>query len=240
VALAVWVAAQSSTTPSAQGAPLQALAVTDQAHVAVRGVGVVQARPDVAYVQLGIETQNGSLADAQWDAGLRANSVVKALEEGGVEEKDIATARYAVEPLIQYPPNEPPRQVGYKVSHSLRATIRSVDQTGKLIDAATAAGATVVNSVSFGFSDPNGLVVQARDAAMADAEAKAAQLAGKGGVSLGAPLSIEEVGINAPPSPNRPRGFYPGPNTESAGATNVQPGEMQVQVEISVVYALGK
>ena len=122
VALAVWVAAPSSATPSAQGAPLQALAVTDQAHVAVRGVGVVQARPDVAYVQLGIETQNGSLADAQWDAGLRANSVVKALKEGGVEEKDIATARYAVEPLIQYPPNEPPRQVGYKVSHSLRAT----------------------------------------------------------------------------------------------------------------------
>lgn len=240
VALVAWAAGQSSAISSAQGAPLQALAATDQAHIAVRGVGVVLARPDVAYVQLGIEAQNSSLSDAQWDAGRRANAVVEALKQAGVEEKDITTARYAVEPIIQYPPNQPPRQAGYKVTHGLRATIRSVDDTGKLIDASTAAGATLVNSVSFGFSDPNGLVVQARDAAMADAQAKAAQLAGKGGVSLGAALSIQEVGTNAPPSPNRPRGFYPGPNTESAGQTSVQPGEMQVQVEIDVVYALGK
>src|SRR5512147_1226564 len=84
VALVVWVSAQAGGAPIAQGAPLQAPAVTDQAHIAVRGVGIVQARPDVAYVQLGIETQNSSLADAQWDAGQRANSVVEALKQGGI------------------------------------------------------------------------------------------------------------------------------------------------------------
>jgi uncharacterized protein YggE len=210
------------------------LAVGERPHLTARGVGIISARPDVLNVQIGVQTQNVSLADAQWDAATRIDATLTQLREAGVEERDISTARYNIEPVMEYPRDQPPRQVGFRVSHILNVRIRDVGKAGKLIDDVVKAGATSISSISFSFSDPTVLVTQARERAMTDAKTKAQQMASLGNVTLGAPLLIEEVGSNVQP---RSTGFF-SPEGNAPPATAINPGEQEVRVEVSVLYPI--
>ncbi len=60
----------ASTTNASLAAPL-----TEQPYISVRGTGIVSARPDVLNVQIGVQVENASLADAQWDANTKINAV---------------------------------------------------------------------------------------------------------------------------------------------------------------------
>jgi hypothetical protein len=221
---------------SAPLSSITAAPVGDQARITVKGTGIVSARPDTLYAQVGVQSDNGSLADAQWDAGQKINAMLGILKDAGVEDKDIATSRYAVEPLMEYPPNQQPRRVGYRVTHILSLKIRDIANAGKLIDQLTAAGANNVSNIGFGFSNPTALLRQARDAAMGDAWSKGTQYASLSGVTLGPPLLIEDAGANTAPAPQtiNPQGFFaPGsPNTL------ISPGQLDVRVEVSVVYSI--
>ncbi|HYO48979.1 MAG TPA: SIMPL domain-containing protein [Chloroflexia bacterium] len=225
---------QAVAASLAQTESVSELAVGDRPHLTARGVGIISARPDVLNVQIGVQTQNVSLADAQWDAATRIDATLTQLREAGVEERDISTARYNIEPVMEYPRDQPPRQVGFRVSHMLNVRIRDVGKAGKLIDDVVKAGATSISSISFSFSDPTALINQARERAMNDSKTKAQQMASLGNVTLGAPLLIEEVGSNVQV---RSTGFFSAPESTQP-ATAINPGEQEVRVEVSVLYPI--
>lgn len=224
--------AASSLGYAPVGAPL-----SEQPYISVRGMGIVSARPDMLTVQIGVLVENASLADAQWDANTRIDAAMKLLTEGGVADRDISTARLAVEPIIVYENNKPPRQTGYRVTNILNVKLRDISKSGKLIDSVVAAGVNKVQSLNFSFSDPAALLKQARDAAMSDAKAKAQQFATQGSVGLGLPIVIQDAGANTLPKSNTP--FF---DASNAGAmpptTPINPGEQEVKVEVSVLYAI--
>src|SRR3989304_5340023 len=56
-----------------------------------------------------------------------------------------------------------------------------------------------ISGVTFTIEDPDALLADARAEAMADAKAKAQQLAGLGGVTLGRPIAINEGSTGGPP-----------------------------------------
>jgi uncharacterized protein YggE len=211
--------------------------LTEQPYISVRGMGIVSARPDMLTVQIGVIVENGSLADAQWDANTKINAAMKLLTEGGVADRDISTSRLAVEPLIVYENNKPPRQTGYRVTHILNVKLRDIAKSGKLIDSVVAIGVNKVQSLSFSFSDPTALLKQARDAAMNDAKAKAQQFATQGGVGLGLPILIQDAGANTLPNSSAPL-FDAGKASNTPPTTPINPGEQEVKVEVSVLYAM--
>ncbi|HEX9991282.1 MAG TPA: hypothetical protein VGE45_22700 [Chloroflexia bacterium] len=57
--------AQAVAASLAQTESDSTLAVGERPHLTARGVGIISARPDVLNVQIGVQTQNVSLADAQ-------------------------------------------------------------------------------------------------------------------------------------------------------------------------------
>jgi hypothetical protein len=232
---ALWLVPAHGAGVSAQLSAV-ALPVSEQASITVRGTGIVSARPDTLYAQVGVVTENGLLADAQWDAGQKINAMLGILKDAGVEEKDIATSRYGVDPIMEFPQNQQPRRVGYRVTHILSLKIRAIDNAGKLIDQLGAAGANTVSSIGFGFSDPNALLKQARDAAMGDAWSKGQQYAKLSGVTLGLPLRIEDAGANTLPTRevSQPQGFF----SPGSSNTTISPGQADVKVEVNVVYAI--
>ena len=147
---------------------------SEQPYISVRGTGIVSARPDMLTVQIGVQVDNASLADAQWDANTRIDAAMKLLAAGGVADRDISTARLAVEPVYTYEGNKPPRLNGYRVTNFLNVKFRDIAKAGKLLDSVVAAGVNRIQSMSFSFSDPIASLKAARDAAMADAKQKAA------------------------------------------------------------------
>jgi uncharacterized protein YggE len=130
--------------------------------------------------------------------------------------------------------------IGYRVTNMVSAKIRDIDRTGTIIDAVTTAGGdlTRIDSIDFSIDDPRGYYEEARQEAVADARAKAEQLADLAGVSLGQPTYISE-GAQSPPPIYRGGGIY----FDEAMAmpvpeTSISPGEMEVSLTVQVCYAI--
>ncbi|WP_438009618.1 SIMPL domain-containing protein [Sorangium sp. So ce321] len=133
------------------------------------------------------------------------------------------------------PPQPPPPAHFYRVSNTVTAVIRNLDQVGPVLDAVAAAGANNVWGVSFDVDKTDPLEAQAREKAIADARARAEALARLQGVSLGRVVAISEVveqGHIYAPRASLQSAAYGG------GGTPVSPGEVQFGTQVKVVYAL--
>ncbi len=202
----------------------------------VNGHGEVNAAPDIATLQLGISTQQASVAKAQTEAATSMGKVMTALKAGGVAEKDIQTQYFSIQQATRWDKDQQEEIViGYRITNTVTAKIRDMAKTGSIIDTVAEAGGdlTRIDNISFSIDDPSEYRKEARDKAMVDAKAKAEQLANLSGVRLGKPTYISES-ISSPvyPSPVRVAEAAPAP------VTPISPGEMKISLDIQVVYAM--
>ena len=116
-------------------------------------------------------------------------------------------------------------------------TVRDIDSVGDVVDAATAAGATNVNGITFRVDDPTAAEAQAREAAVADARAKADQLAAAAGVTITGVLTMSESGGQAPQPIYFEREMAAGAAMDTA-ATPVQPGQVELSITVYVQYTI--
>jgi uncharacterized protein YggE len=125
---------------------------------------------------------------------------------------------------------------GYDVFQSLTVKLRKLDDAGSAIsDAADAGGnATRINGVSFDIEDNGDLLKQARDAAFADAKAKAEQYARLAGRTLGRVSQINEGSVGSGPI------MYGTAKAEAAmdSSVPIQPGTQQLSISNTVVWEL--
>jgi len=210
---------------------------SQQTGIWVSGEGKVTVTPDIATLSLGIEAQAATVAEAQSQAATAMNAVMAALAENGVADKDIQTQYFSIYQVTRWDDTKNEEIViGYRVKNMVTAKIRDIEQAGPIIDAVAAAGGdyTRINNISFSVDDPTPYYVEARQKAMADAKAKAEQLAGLAGVSLGNPTYISE-GTIYPPVIYRDAGMaIPAPES----STPVSPGEIELTLDIQVAYAI--
>jgi uncharacterized protein YggE len=204
----------------------------------VTGQGKVTVVPDIATLQLGVEAQAATVAEAQTQASQAMNQVMAVLTENGVASKDIQTQYFNITKVTRWDDkNQQEVVIGYRVTNVVTAKIRTIDETGAIIDAVAAAGGdfTRIDSISFSVDDPTTYYEQAREKAMADAKAKAEQLARLGNVTLGKPTYISESSYFPFPTPIRL-----GDKAVSSAETPISPGEMDVTISVQVVYAILK
>jgi len=202
-----------------------------QARIIVIGTGKVSAAPDYADIGCGV-TAKAKTAKEATDANSKAMSAIGAtLRSAGVEQKDIQTSRFSLQPLYAPPqPNTEPRLTGFSVSNQFNVTIRKLDQVGDILDRLIAAGATDIGGVEFRHSDPAKLLDQARTAAIADARRQAEVYARAAGASLGAIVLISE-------DSNRPVLFSPGAlRAAAAPAVPIAIGEDTLTVTATVGF----
>jgi hypothetical protein len=162
--------------------------------------------------------------------------MLDSLRRGGVADKDLQTSRLAVEPQYRYS-DRAPEIVGFQVTNTATVRIRALDRAGQLIDGALAAGGNDarLDSLAFTIDDPTPLEAKARQSAVEEAKKKATTLATAAGVRLGPPISIAE-GSHAP----TPIAFMDRAMMARAEAapTPVQPGQLEVRVDVRVVFRL--
>ncbi|HEY0070156.1 MAG TPA: SIMPL domain-containing protein, partial [Chloroflexia bacterium] len=175
------------------------IGVSDQPRISVRGSGAVSAKPDMANLQVGVSIQNPSLEAAQGEAARKMDALIGNLKAAGIDEKDINTTQYNVEPVMDYRDGQAPTVTGFRVTNVVEVKIRELSKASKLIDDLVKSGANTIYGLNFGFSDPTAVMKQAREAAVKDAREKAEQLAGLNGVTLGSVLVVDDGGANVPP-----------------------------------------
>jgi uncharacterized protein YggE len=205
--------------------------------IMVSGVGTVTAKPDTAVLSLGVSTLASTAIQSRDQAATSMNKLLDSLKANGVDEKDIATTQFSLNPEYNYS-GTTPRLTGYRVTNSVSAKVRNVDHAADTLDAAVnAVGDDLqIGGITFTVDDPSALTTQARAAAMGDARSKAQQLADEGGVTLGKPTSITEVSSPLP----TPITFDRAAQAPVAGAasTTVEPGQQEITVSVQVAYAV--
>ena len=175
-AAALFTLACTPTTQVTVASPSQATGI------AVTGSGSVVVKPDVARLNLGVEITDASVAAARARAAEAATKLQEALAQNGVEEQDIRTQYLNISPQYTYPSDRgdgTPKIVGYVVSNQLQITIRNLDKTSDILDAAIEAGgdAVRVHGIDFTVDQPEQYLAQARADAVEDARTRAEELA---------------------------------------------------------------
>jgi uncharacterized protein YggE len=234
ISLIACATAQAAPATEPQDAPLVPLENASRT-ITVVGVGTVNLVPDVARINVGAEVRADTVSEAKGEVDRQIAAIRAALAETGVEAKDIQTNHYSIHyereaiPIMREAPVGP-AQEGYRVSNMLRVTVRDVERAGEVLDAVVEAGANQVYGVTFTVSDQDKWQSQAREKAVADAYARASELADLVGAKRGEVLSVSEVigGLMMPMTLQASIG----------GSGDLTPGELEMGTQVQVTFAL--
>lgn len=235
-ALAVAVVIAAAQVAFAQGAPA-ADARFAATTLNLSAYGDVMAPPDMATITLGVQTDGATAAQALGANAEQMTRVLAALKRAGLAERDIRTSQLNVNPKYVYEQNQPPKLTGYEASNQVTVIARDLKRLGPTVDAAVGAGATNVNSISFGLVDPRAAEDAARLVAVRDLQAKA-ELYAK---ALGHPI-VRLVSLTEGANFNPPvlSGVMVTAQKRMAAPTPVSPGEMQVRIQVTGQYELAR
>lgn len=235
-------ASAQSTAPVtavvAASEPVSAPASAPYRYVTVLGQGKVRVKPDIASLNLGVETSNASVSDAMAENNEIMQAVMDALLAAGVEEKDIQTSSYNIFFDEGYRGPDMQQEPVYRVSNMLLVKVRDLDAVGDIIDSIVAAGANRLYGINFTLEDWTSAEGDARAKAMADANERALELAALAGVELGEVLNVSEV-IGSPYYTGMEMAMMPVASSGmGGGGSAIAPGELQYSTAIQVNYAL--
>lgn len=225
---------------AADNQPVNVVVGNQQTGIWVNGVGKVTVTPDIATLNVGVSAKAAKVVDAQSEAAVAMDKVMAALTAAGIDKKDIQTQYYSINQVTRWDNTTQESIVtGYQVSNSVSVKIRKVANTGSIIDAVAAAGSDNIriNGISFSVDKPEQYYAQARELAMADAKAKATDLAKLSGVSLGKAIYITESTASQPII--YPQYAAKGMDMASAAPTTaISTGETDITLNVQVAYAI--
>ncbi len=163
--------------------------------ISVNGKGEAVTIPDVATFSFSVTETGKTVSDAQLKAATKINAALKAVKDAGVEDKDVKTTSYSINPHYDYQdgvcaPNggycKPGKSVlnGYDVAQSIEVKVRDLTKAGSVFSTIGNLDVQNVNGLSFSIDDIDKVKADARAKAIIDAKAKAEKLAKDLGVSI--------------------------------------------------------
>lgn len=225
-------------------AAMSSPAIAAEIHVQAQGPVVelavtetVRARPDLATVGAGVTSQAATAVEAMQKTATAMDAVVRRIKALGIADEDIQTT--GIDLGAQYDYDQANRRQvfrGYQASNRVSVILRKVPDTGRVLDALVAAGATDISGPSFSIDDDTAPRAQARKAALDKAKRQAedyAKWAGYSGVRL---LQVSEL-VN----PGRPMPYADKAEIMVTGArvaSPVEPGLVGTAVTVTVTYEL--
>ena len=209
-------------------------AASQTASIVVHGEATVSAEPDRANIDIGVVTQAASSQEAVDLNAKQAHSVMEALQPL-VPSTNTKTVNFAVNPNYRYPKEGgAPQILGYTANNTVRVVLDDISKLRKVIDAATRAGASNVNRLTFSLRDEKPVRARALAEAAKQAHAGADALAVSLKVKVGRLLRVEE-GEPLVISPAREIELS---KAESAEQTPILPGNIEVHANVKLTFEL--
>lgn len=197
--------------------------------VITSGDATVSKKPDIAFLSVGVESQQSTASAAQSDLASKAAKLIAKAKALGIADKDTTTAGYWVGP---YYSSGGQTISGYRASEQLQLKWHAVDTVGRALDALVQEGGATHVSVSFGLADPKAARAEARTLAIADAHSRAQAMAAAAGVKLGQVVRVSDVTFSGYPSASY------GLKAAAADSSQLPVGELNLTVTVEVAYAI--
>lgn len=204
--------------------------------ITVSGTGRVNAAPDQATINIGVQISAPTLQEATKQASDAMTKVLDAIKAQGVDAKDIQTSSYNVNPLTDYREGQTPKVTGYQVMNIVTVRVRNLDNVGKVLDAGMGAGANFLGGVFFGIGDATKHENEARTAAVKNATEIAQVLATAAGVKVGKVVAISEGTLNTPMPFPAGRVFA----QDSASAGPVEGGQLEITTSVIMQFEMSE
>ena len=219
-----------------------AVSLANISTVTVRGEAELKVPADRANFELSVVTEADTPQAAMRENSLRAEKVLAALQRSGLEEKEISTGQFVVNPVWSQRPRQAPADwkpqiVGYEVTNLLRVKTLRIDQVGEFISEAVKAGSNQVNGLHFDLADHRQYRQEAIRIATERANEDARVLAVAAGTKLGKVISLNLDNARAKPRVVAMNRAY---LAEDAMTPPVVPGEVTVHASVTAVYEIRK
>lgn len=178
-------------------------AVSDAADtrtVSVSGMGEIQADPDRATLNLGIEVRKAKLEDARSEVTHAVEALLKLTRDLKIDAKYVRTTRLNIQPQYNWNAQNASRTlIGYLVSRQVEVDLRELDKLGTLLERAVDLGANQIGDPQLDSSRRRDLEREALAKAVEDARLNAEALAKASGAKLGAVRSLSASSAATPP-----------------------------------------
>lgn len=222
-------------------APARTLSVSAQ--------GKTTAAPDLAEVSFSVISQGKDPNSLNADNNQKMSAVIDFVKSLSIASSDIATVNYDLSPNYYTPPvnmtmipatgvTSPETIVGYTLTQTVEVKVRDFTNIAKLLGGLPPLGINQISGVSFTFDNPDKFLAVARADAMAKAAAKATEMAGEAGISLGDIVNVEEnSNIPVYPMSYAPMAMESGA-ARAPVAPTIEPGTQDITDQVTVVYGL--
>ncbi|MBV9082413.1 MAG: SIMPL domain-containing protein, partial [Acidobacteriaceae bacterium] len=146
--------------------------------VRASGEATVTAKPDRAQISFGVLTDAPSAEVATMQNANQSTRLLDTIKRLVGNAGEVKTTGYSVAPNVQYSPNGgAPKILGYRANNTVAATVDDVSRVGRLLDAATQAGANEIGGISFTLRNDETVRAQALAEAARKARASAEAIA---------------------------------------------------------------
>lgn len=194
----------------------------------VSGEGKVSVVPDIAVVNVGVQTQGASVKALKDSLNTNINKVIDAVKKLGIKDSDIQTSNYNINP------NFDSTLKGYTATTNLTIKVREIDKANSIVDSAVASGANQIGGVSFDVDDRTKAENEARQKAVSDAKAKAESAAKIAGFKLGRIINYSENFGGGPiPVPLRAQ-----IESSDKTATQIEPGSSEIVINVTLSFEI--
>lgn len=205
----------------------------------VHASATTRTAPDLAVVTLGVVARGTTARAAQEAQSARMNGVMAAVRAAGVEESEVQTVGFSLDPQYVYRRGQPARISGYQSRNVVSIRVRNLTAISGLIDATVADGANELQGIQFTFQDDEASRDAARAKAVQTARARAAAYASAAGMKVARVVSITEPGGAAPQWGDASGAtLYRGIAAEQSSNAPINPGELDSQSSVTVVFEL--
>jgi uncharacterized protein YggE len=208
------------------------------ASIRAHGKATVIAEPDRVWVDLAVVSRNSAAAAAVASNARQSREVEKTLRKSLGETIDIEAAGYSLAPNYRYVQGQGQQLDGYLVRNRLRISSADIEAAGRVIDAASEAGASEIQQVTFGLADRDAAGRDALAEATRNALARAKVMASALDLRVLRVLSVEDSAIGTSPGV-RPARLLTKADSEASVPTTLLPGGVPVHAQATVFVEVG-
>lgn len=196
----------------------------------VIGFGEISVKPNVAKIQLEVQTEHEQMSQAQQENSYKMNQVLQAVVELGILQENIQTSSFQVRPVYDYV-DEKQKFRGYEIINIITIRTNQLDQVGKIIEIALQNGVSQILDVQFSLENSEICERQAIAKALADAVGKAQTIAHQMHLNIDPiPIKIvEEITEQSIP-------LLKTSMAEFNSSPPIEPGLIQVQAKVHVDF----
>lgn len=219
-----------------QDGKVKAIVDADKNTITVSGSGELKVAPDIATLNVTVQTKGETAKSAQAANAADMASVQKLLfTDYKLAKKDVKSGGFTVYPEYAYDANSAPKITGYIATHTLQIVYRNLDNIGTFLDSLTASGINQVGGIQFGTEKQQAYELQAIDLAMANAKAKAVKIAATEGRKVKTVLQVTQQSTNYPSWTN-PMYSKVGTVADGSAETSISAGEISLSTSVTVTY----